>query len=435
MRTATRQLSQLDAFFVAYQERAGISMQLGVEVDLDGRVQREYIERALHALVREWPQLGQTLRRRVLGLRWAGTPDVARMIAGADDDGAVLAQWRNRELDPFTEPPFQVLVIRGATSDSLAFRAHHSVADGQSFYACVVATLEMIGAAAAGQSNLTADVARASDGGEADLLSPSRALRQGKLGSMFRYARWLVGESRAGRSTKLAIRDDAAGDVSVASRAFAGETRERIWQAARDAKVTPAIFVCAAWVRAIGRWNDAAGDRANSLVSLELPISVRRGADRTSAVGNFISPLVLFADANDSLDAVATNLRGQLRTGIRERSYLAMPLFTAAGRYVPWPLFRRMAANTTWSGFATSHYTWVDTIADAHTAISSRSGGALGVTDQRVYTPVCRHMGAALLAMPWADSLQLFLTHRLNAISNSDASALLDLVSDEIGAR
>ena len=55
-------LSAIDAFFVAYQESSGVLMQLGVEVELKGRISRDDVERMLLHVVKRWPPLGQRLR-------------------------------------------------------------------------------------------------------------------------------------------------------------------------------------------------------------------------------------------------------------------------------------------------------------------------------------------------------------------------------------
>ena len=61
-------LSAIDAFFVAYQESSGILMQLGVEVELRGRITHTDVERMLSHVVKCWPPLGQRLHRDLLGL-------------------------------------------------------------------------------------------------------------------------------------------------------------------------------------------------------------------------------------------------------------------------------------------------------------------------------------------------------------------------------
>src|ERR1044072_5481022 len=114
-------LSAIDAFFVAYQETSGVLMQLGVEVELKGRISREDVEEMLSHLVRRWPSLGQHVSKRLLGLVWDGEPRVREMLKIADkSDG--LSAWRNKPLNPFVEPPFQVLWIVNGEEKGLAFR-------------------------------------------------------------------------------------------------------------------------------------------------------------------------------------------------------------------------------------------------------------------------------------------------------------------------
>src|SRR6185312_10703279 len=97
-------LSAIDAFFVAYQESSGVLMQLGVEVDLKGRITRNNVEQMLLHIVKRWPPLGQRLHREWLGLSWGGKPRISEMLRVAENRDA-LAEWRNRPLDPFREPP------------------------------------------------------------------------------------------------------------------------------------------------------------------------------------------------------------------------------------------------------------------------------------------------------------------------------------------
>jgi len=183
-------------------------------------------------------------------------------------------------------------------------------------------------------------------------------------------------------------------------------------------------------MRAIGGWNAERGED-NPLVSLELPVSTRRG--EAPELGNGISPLLLFADATRPLAEIARDLRRQFTTGVRRRSHLAVPTFTAAGRYLPWWLFRRLACNTVYSGFATSHFTWMRSPVDRD-AIACLSGGRLEILDQRIYGPVCLHMGAALQALETGRGIQLSITHRLNALPAAAAGALAERLLAELGA-
>src|SRR6185436_16710328 len=85
-------LSAIDAFFVAYQESSGVLMQLGVEIELKGRIDRSDVERMLLHVVKRWPPLGQRLHREWLGLSWEGKPRINEMLRVAENREA-LASW------------------------------------------------------------------------------------------------------------------------------------------------------------------------------------------------------------------------------------------------------------------------------------------------------------------------------------------------------
>src|SRR5829696_5153451 len=137
-------LSAIDAFFVAYQESSGVLMQLGVEIELKGRITRGDVERMLSHVVGRWPPLGQRLRRDWLGLSWDGKPRTSEMLRVAEMRDS-LAEWRNRPLNPFREPPFQLLWIATEDSHLFAFRAHHAVVDGEGFFGVCAEAVRLFG--------------------------------------------------------------------------------------------------------------------------------------------------------------------------------------------------------------------------------------------------------------------------------------------------
>ncbi|HYY56102.1 MAG TPA: hypothetical protein VE842_02165 [Pyrinomonadaceae bacterium] len=422
-------LSQLDAFFVAYQERTGILMQLGIEVEVKGELRRERLEQALTYLVGRWPRLGQTLHRRLTGLSWRGECHVEKMLQMADGSRAV-ARWRNKSIDPFSEPPFQLLCIRGRERSTLAFRAHHSVVDGEAFFELCADTLRFLARATNGETLPPPEPATEVKLGE--LISPARLLRQGKLAGMWRYARWLAAEAKGGQSMSLTMRAREPGDIATCERLLCGTAFDRFKARALQARVAPAWLCAAAWVRAIGDWNGSRGAASFGPVSLEVPVSLRFGRGGKGSVGNFISPLVLFGDPSQPIEKIARALQEQLKKGLRQRSHLGVPFFTAPARYLPWPLFRRLAVNTTSTGFATSHFTWLEQKANIYTEIGALSGGAFSILDHHIYTPVCLHMGAALAVAAQPEDAKLSLTHRLTAFSGADAETLLDSVIAEL---
>lgn len=437
-RTAPCGLSQQDAFFVAYQEGSAVAMQLGVELEVVGALGREDLERCLERLVGLWPRLGQTIRRRTLGLAWQGPVRLREMLAVAAEAGS-LEHWRNTLIDPFTEPSFRLLWIPnsgdGLSSDdrcresgTLAFRAHHAALDGQALATVCAQALRIL--AGADEPAWNPEQRRPGGGGATRF---RRLWREGHLRPMWRYLRWLRRESRSGRSARLVVRETAPGNVAVCSRRLAEAQWDGLLTRSRRCGVRASWLCGAAWMRAIGGWNaERGGD--NLPVSLELPVSTwpaRRG--ESPGLGNGISPLLLFADAARPLEEIACDLRRQFMTGVRRRSHLAVPTFTAAGRYLPWWLFRRLACDTTYSGFATSHFTWMRSPIDRR-EIARLSGGRLELLDQRFYGPVCLHMGAALQALETDSGLQLSITHRLNALTADDAGALADRLLAELGS-
>ena len=84
-------LSAIDAFFVAYQESSGVLMQLGVEVELKGRISRDDVERMLLHVVKRWPPARATPHRDWLGLSWEGKPRTNEMLRVAENRDALAS--------------------------------------------------------------------------------------------------------------------------------------------------------------------------------------------------------------------------------------------------------------------------------------------------------------------------------------------------------
>lgn len=396
-------LSAIDAFFVAYQESSGVLMQLGVEVELKGRIDRSDVERMLLHVVKRWPPLGQRLQRDWLGLSWDGRPRISEMLRVAEKREA-LAEWRNRPLNPFREPPFQLLWIANDDLNVFAFRAHHAVVDGEAFFAvCVEAVRALAGAA---------DEADRKDG----------FARAVKVKGALEKVQQLRREAQSDRSARIAVRSNAPGPIAIVERDL-------------ERDLLNGWLCAAAWVKAIYAWNCSRGPTTTSLVSLEVPVSLRRSRDQNLRIGNLISPLVLHSDATRPLEDLAQDLKQQMSSAMRQRTHLALPALTAPARFLPWEVFRRIAASPELTGFATSHYAWFEHAQTIHDEVSQASGGALQIVNQQIYTPVCLHMGAAVAILAWPEYAQVFLTHRLNALSTSDANVLLDLMVQELGEK
>src|SRR6185295_15362117 len=108
-----------------------------------------------------------------------------------------------------------------------------------------------------------------------------------RLGEMYRYTRWLAAEARASRSARLACEAFAVGDTQLCERRLDSEALTRLKQRAKATRTGASWLSAAAWMRAIHTWNTRAGAKAditqNSLISLEFPVSLRRGLGGESA--------------------------------------------------------------------------------------------------------------------------------------------------------
>lgn len=400
--TATR-LSAIDTFFVAYQETSGVLMQLGVEVELKGRITRDDLNHMLRKVVRQWPPLGQRLRKNLTGLSWEGECRVGEMLCV----GATVSEWRNRPLNPFEEPPFQVLWIGDDDRNLLAFRAHHAVVDGEGFFAvCAEAVTVLAGKKPQIKRN-DPDSVRVIRGSKLDALATVQRMRN---------------EARSIKTAQLAMHSCVPGEISVVE---------------RDLERTDlGGWLCAAaWMKAIHAWNFSHGGDSLPLISLEVPVSLRRSRDNHVRIGNLISPLTLYGDAKQSVEQLAQDLKQQMRKAMRRRTHLALPSLAAPAQFLPYPLFRKLSANPELTGFATSHFAWFEQSQSIHDDVFRTPGGALQIINQQIYVPVCLHMGAAISILAWPDRAQVFLTHRLSAFSTSDAHTLLDLMVHELDQR
>ena len=218
----SKRLSAIDAFFVAYQESSGVLMQLGVEVELKGRITRDDVERMLAHLVRRWPPLGQRISRRLLGLAWEGGPRVREMLR-IGEKKEELHDWRNKRLNPFAEPPFQVLWI--PDENLLAFRAHHAVVDGEGFFGVCAEALRALADKNKGATDYTEKGGFTKRVGVRDAIETVRKLRD---------------EARVNKSARLTVRSCSPGEIAVVE---------------RDVAIRNGWLCAAAWMKAIYEWN------------------------------------------------------------------------------------------------------------------------------------------------------------------------------------
>ncbi|HWN11903.1 MAG TPA: hypothetical protein VNO50_21930 [Pyrinomonadaceae bacterium] len=431
----TVRLSATDAFFVAYQRASGVLMQLGGEADVEGKVTRDDLELMIRNLVNRWPQLGQKLRKGFVGLYWAGECRYREILTIGNGRNDEAARWRNTPLDPFREPPFQVLWVPCIGGGTLALRAHHSVMDGESFFTVGTEAVRFLARIQAGQSDQNSPASYKASPRPAKVLLRKR-LTFKKLRSASLYARWLGAEARAARSARLAMDACAPGDTSSHVETINQNDFAQLKLRAVEAGVTPTAWCAAAWIRAIHSWNVSRGAPGNPLVSLEVPVSLRRVKNANlDTVGNFISPLLVFSDATNPIEQIAQNIKKQLTAAMRAHAHLSMPLLSAPAKFLPWALFRRVAVNPKTTGFATSHFTWFEPETDLPAEVRKLSDGKLRLTGERIYTPVCLHMGAALAVVVFPERVQFFLTYREHALSSDSAGELMNLLMAELESR
>jgi len=432
MNSNASRLSAIDAFFVAYQECSGVLMQLGVEVELNGRIERSHVEQALRHLVHRRPPLGQRLRKGLFGLSWQGECRVGEMLSIAESRQA-LVEWRNRPLNPFVEPPLQLLWIPDGGTNVLGFRAHHAVVDGEGFFAICAEGLRTLAEESFLGVRCLGTALVSSTESQTKAVPRHRTPRRDlKISDALRNLQQLRRESRLNRSARLAVHNVMPGDIAIVERDLERDELRGLQRRATELNVAPGWLCASAWMKAIYSWNLSRGIDS-PVISLEVPISLRRRRDTQVSIGNWISPLTLFGNATQALEILALDLKRQISRALRRRSHLALPFLSSPAKFLPWSLFRRLVSSPELTGFATSHFAWFEQSQTIQDEVFQFSGGALQLVGQRIYTPVCLHMGAALSVLAWPERAQIFLTHRLTALSTSEAEDLLELVVQELG--
>jgi len=426
-------LSAIDTFFVAYQESSGVLMQLGAEVEFKGRITRDDLDQVLLHIVLRWPPLRQRLQRRLFGLWWEGDCRTGEMLHVAERREA-LAEWRNRPLNPFAEPPFQILWLADCDRNLLAFRAHHAVVDGEGFLAVCVEALRKLA------EIMRPGIFPDEHGSDSDACSSGKIRgrtpgRRLKLLEALENVQRMRRESRSNQSARIAMRSCTPGETSIIERDLERDDLRELRRQATELGVAPGWLCASAWMKAIHAWNLSSGINATPVISIEVPVSLRRSRDNDLRIGNLISPLTLYGDATQPVEELAMKLKHQMTRAMRQRSHLALPLLSSPAKLLPWRLFRKLAANPELTGFATSHFAWFEQPKSINEEVFRMSGGALQIVGQQIYTPVCLHMGVAMAILVWPERAQIFLTHRLTALSTNDANTLLDLMVQELGQR
>jgi hypothetical protein len=263
-------------------------------------------------------------------------------------------------------------------------------------------------------------------------VSTSVRLRLNKLPGMWSYFRRLASEGRSSRNAVLSVRSRIPGEVSTCEWDMSMRDLVQLRERANSNTITMPWLFAAAWVRAIDAWNAARGPKSRRIVSLEVPVNLRVGKDSKRYVGNLVSPLHVFGDPVRPFEQLAKDLQRQFRDGLRQCHHMAVPLFTWPSRYLPWFLFHRLAVNSTSTGFATSHFTWLEHRNDLYRDVSTLSGGVLRVLAHHVYGPVCLHMGAALMVVALPGSTKVCLTYRKTALDENEARTLSEMLRTEL---
>lgn len=424
----TQKLSSIDSFFVAYQERSGIPMSLGVALEVRGELLREQLEQMLQHLVNQWPALGQTLQQQFFGIKWGG-PILWQKMLHQDNFPGDLDSWRNHPINPFEEPPFQLLWLNtqpGISPHILAFRCHHALVDGLGLLYLCSRAIAILSSLLTGQT--VTSISSIPQKTLKEMINRRATQRQGHLLKMWGYMRWLSREAVSGKSARLALKCIAPGPITFCERHLNEQQTLAFRHYAYQHHISPLWLGVAAWMKAIWLWNTSQNQTGNSLISLEIPVSLRGKFSDLTCIGNFIAPLIVLGDARLRLETLARELKQQFLQGIKERAHLAVPFFSEPGKHLPWSLFRQVALSPRSTGFATSHFTWFDQHQDPYVEISSSSEGKLEILAQHIHAPVCLHMGAALFVWALPQRIQLSITHRLNALSAEDAHKLMDLL-------
>ncbi len=393
-------------------------MQLGAELELRGELRRDELEAALAGAAERWPRIARVARRRLLGVAWAGATQLpAMLVEGTAGD---LEAWRNRPIDPFEAPPFQLLWIRGDGRHTLAFRAHHAALDGEAFVRVCSDVVDGLATGAGSEPALPA--------------APTRSpwpRRWRDLAAMWRYKRALERAATDPDAPHLALVDTGPGDIDAVAVPLEVEALTRLEERASSAGVALPWLVAACWLRALHRWNVERGLDQERL-SLEFPVSLRRR--RVEVLGNKVSPLLLVGAGGTPAEELAAGLGGQLKGALRQQAHRAVPLFAAPGAWLPWWLFRRVAVRPKTSAFASSHFTWLAPATDPGATLAERTGGRLEMVGRRFWTPVCLEMGVALLALVSPRGLELGLTWRRTSLPEGGAERIRELLEEELAA-
>lgn len=424
-------LSQVDSFFVAYQEQSSALMHFGVEFECSRCLENQQIRETLSFLILKYPVLSSRVTVKFFGLAWKDTGDISEMMHWATDTSE-LSFWRNKPVDPMNAPPFQVMHIRQKNTSILSFKLHHSAGDGEFFIDVLYSLLEFL--AGVLSSKKAPDIRPVEKKNLRNvLLKDFKIFSWKKLTALAKHLNDLKKLSKTDDSQRICALQYTPGDIDFITKDISDSIQKNLERYAKKNNLYISALYSAAWVKAIYQWNQLKKQKNSSkLISLEIPVSLRK--EMNGSPGNFISPLLIYADGSDSLDQIGLSIQRDFKKGMYRQLYLAIPFFTMPGMYIPWALYKRIALTPLSTGFASSHFTYFHHSKSVEQIMENVPGKKLKskklkISRISVYTPVCLKMGAALSVNRWYGRPPgIHLTYRKNALLESDALQLLGLV-------
>ena len=406
-------LSAVDAFFLAYQRQARIPMHLGVTLRLRGALGPGPLLAALAAVRLRWPGAGRLLEISTLGLRWGepSPPERSLVELGpAHPEDFPL----DDPLDPTRTAPFQILWRPGDEEHELTLRAHHALLDGEGFLLAAFHLLDALAAATAG-----APPPPAEEHAPAQRRRPSPPLLNGR-------------SIQPGERCFLPLASAEPGPCGRAQVVRGAGLLGRLEALERRSGVGPPWWALGAWLKALERWRR--GHRGPGRLTLEVPASLRGSLAEPLRQGNHVAPLILEVDAAQPLEGVARALKAAFKGEMASGAHRRAALLAAPGKWLPWPVFRRIAVTSERTGNATSHGVYLRLRHEPEERVRRLSGGRLALVGWAPFTPVCLRMGAALTALQGPTSLRLAVTYRRGALGEERAAALLEQTAEALEA-
>jgi hypothetical protein len=413
----SERLSAFDAFFLAFQRRAGVAMHLGLSFELHGTLTRSALDAGIDSVLARWPDLARVVRAGLLGVRYAGPSLRDRVLDVATSDEAFDGRM-NDTIDPFTGPSLSVTWREANGAHRVLVRAHHASFDGEGFVAMALRLIETI--ASHGHEH------EQREGGTTVQRTSGRRGARGIV-SLWREKREKDRRVIADAHRRIALACARPGPVAVECDRIEGDILERV--RAQGAGGGMGLRAIAAWTRAV---HADIGDGGE--VAVEVPVSLRAATAAGDAMGNHLAPLVFYADGTRPLADVTRALRQQFRSAITRGHLDVDRRFAAPGRWLPWPVFERVAITPITTGNATSHVAALRLDRSPRERVRALSHGALELARWTPFSPVCLRMGAALTVIDAPDELVLAVTYRANALSRARARAMLDRAREELCA-